>query len=63
MSQLTSGKRYGLTPWVTFGEPLTLADLRQRNGPGDDKAAIVTYARRILAAHLEAKDTPSLVRA
>jgi hypothetical protein len=63
LSQLTSGKRYGLTPRVTFGEPVTLVELRQRNGPGDDMAAIVAYAQGVLAAHLEAGDTPSLVQA
>jgi len=62
LNQLTSGRRYGLTPRVTFGEPVTLAELRQRNGAGDDMAAIVTYARGVLAAHLEAMDTPLPVR-
>lgn len=65
LSQLTSGKRYGLVPRVTFGEPVTLAELRQRGGrghavalnrrpsEGDDMAAIVAYARGVLAAHLD----------
>jgi hypothetical protein len=48
---------------VTFGEPVTLAELRQRYGLGDDMAAIVAYARGVLAAHLKAEDTSSLVRA
>jgi hypothetical protein len=48
---------------VTFGEPVTLAELRQRNEPGDDMAAVVAYARGVLAAHLEAGETPALVRA
>jgi hypothetical protein len=51
LSQLTSGRRYDLTPRVTFGEPVTLADLRQREGQGDDMAAIVAYAREVLAVH------------
>jgi len=52
LRQLGSGKRYGIRPRVTFGEPCTLADLCQRTGPGDDAKAIAAYARGVLEAHL-----------
>ena len=52
LRQLGSGKRYGIRPRVTFGEPHTLAALRESWNSDDDLAAIVAYARDVLVAHL-----------
>jgi hypothetical protein len=57
--QLLFKTRYALTPRVTFGQPTTLAALREQSTLGDLEA-IVNHARQVLAAHL-AQDRAAVV--
>lgn len=55
--QILSGRTLLVHPRVTFGRPVTLAELRSTGG-GDAGEAIARQARQVLSAHLAAMPAP-----
>ena len=54
MQQLIFHRDYGLTPRLSFGEPLTAEELASRNPSGEIMPEIIAQARSLLERHLQA---------
>ena len=61
MQQMIFKVHFALTPTITFGEPVTLAALRDQAASGDLMPAIVDRARQVLALHLASEERTSAV--
>jgi len=57
--QLLFQTRYSVNPRVTFGEPVTIATLRDQSAQQDLQQAIVAHARQVLTVHLASEDLAS----
>jgi hypothetical protein len=56
VQQLFFGIRETLIPRVTFGEPLTAAELTSQDAPPGSLKAIIENAQRLLASHLQSPE-------
>ena len=52
MQQISFGRKFDLQPRISFGEPMTAAELISRTGSDDLHLAILDYARSVLKQHL-----------
>jgi hypothetical protein len=54
IQQLVFHRDYGLTPRISFGEPLTAKELAGRSPSGEVMPEIIAQARSLLARHMQA---------
>jgi hypothetical protein len=63
IQQLVFHRDYGLTPRISFGEPLTAEELTGRDPASEVMPAIVSQAKDLLLRHLQAGKAPSINQA